>query len=293
MCLFPRKLKFSCESGYYTMEVPCGKCIECLHTRISDWCYRIKIEDSFSKHSLFVTLTYSDEFVPANGLEVTDLQKHFKRLRKRLTSVRYYALGEYGTNTERPHYHYILFSNDDIKYREFYSIVNESWTKGFIYIKPLTQGRIVYCVSYLLALHTPEGKNKPFTCMSKRPAIGFQALDNPQFVKQITDNKFSYVYSNGHKVHCPRYYKRKLSNERYSLIDYYLLNCFNCCKEYKQRKEYLKKFPYKVSDPVAFLDPHQRFLYSNDVIVYSKYIHDTNVHKDYIVKQRNKKTRIL
>lgn len=293
MCLFPKRIKVCVNDTPVYMDVPCGKCIECLRLRISDWCFRLKSEMSISKYALFVTLTYSDEFLPLNGLEVSDLQKHFKRVRKRIETFRYFGIGEYGTNFHRPHYHYILFTNDDIKYKDFFSLINSSWSKGFVYVKPLTIGRIVYCVSYLMAQSTPEGKNKCFTVMSKRPAIGSHLLENSSFVKQIIDNDFSFVYSKGHKVHCPRYYKRKLKTDGFSLIDYYLLNCKKCALEYNKRFEYLDKYPERVSDSRSFLSPFSRYLYSKDFENFSRYVHEENLHKDFTIKQRNKKTRLL
>lgn len=62
--------------------------------------------------SSFLSLTYSDEFLPAgNTLVKRDLQLFMKRLRKeRGDGVRFIACGEYGDTTLRPHYHIILFN---------------------------------------------------------------------------------------------------------------------------------------------------------------------------------------
>jgi len=54
-------------------------------------------------------------------LKKTDIQKFFKRLRKchgkKHKSIKYYAVGEYGGQTLRPHYHIVIF-NADINYFE-------------------------------------------------------------------------------------------------------------------------------------------------------------------------------
>ena len=78
--------------------------------------------------SVFITLTYDDKHLPANAsLRKSDLQKFFKRLRKRLgeRKIRYFACGEYGDQTQRPHYHAIIFglslSSDDKQ------LVKDSW----------------------------------------------------------------------------------------------------------------------------------------------------------------------
>lgn len=60
----------------------------------------------------FLTLTYSDEMLPSDGsVHVRELQLFMKRLRKAIApqKVRYYACGEYGDRTWRPHYHLVLF----------------------------------------------------------------------------------------------------------------------------------------------------------------------------------------
>ena len=62
-------------------------------------------------HNAYITLTYNDDHLPANGsLQPRDLQLFWKRLRKaRTPGIRYYACGEYGDQTARPHYHAIIF----------------------------------------------------------------------------------------------------------------------------------------------------------------------------------------
>lgn len=106
-CIYPYHLP---EIG---VDVPCGKCIQCRIQKRKEWAMRCYHElDSWDK-SIFVTLTYKD--LPPNGsISKKDLQKFFKRLRKSLgdRKIRYYASGEYGDRTHRPHYHIIIFGLD-------------------------------------------------------------------------------------------------------------------------------------------------------------------------------------
>jgi len=95
---------------------PCGKCPPCKKRRTSGWSFRLVKEGERSLSALFITLTYDTEYVPitSNGymsLDIKDLQKFFKRLRK-LTNekLKYYAVGEYGSTKMRPHYHIILYN---------------------------------------------------------------------------------------------------------------------------------------------------------------------------------------
>lgn len=106
------------------IEVPCGKCIGCLMDKSRDWANRLLLESLYHDQSWFVTLTYDDAHVPVSGytdefgeyvatsqtLRKRDVQLFMKRLRYyAVDKIRYYAAGEYGAETMRPHYHLILF----------------------------------------------------------------------------------------------------------------------------------------------------------------------------------------
>jgi len=63
----------------------------------------------------FITLTYSDDFLPSDrSLCLDDFQRFMKRLRKHFTgtSIRFFHCGEYGDRFERPHYHACIFGID-------------------------------------------------------------------------------------------------------------------------------------------------------------------------------------
>ena len=84
-------------------SVPCGKCVACLANRRAEWCARLKIEQSYSDWSLFVTLTYAPEYLPycpggKPGFNKRHLQLFLKSLRKSIgvKSLRYYIISEYG-----------------------------------------------------------------------------------------------------------------------------------------------------------------------------------------------------
>lgn len=92
--------------------VPCGRCIACRIQKRKEWSLRMLHEKESWNDTIFVTLTYSDKHLPANNsLVKKHLQDFFKRLRRDLNgrSIKYFACGEYGDNTHRPHYHAIIF----------------------------------------------------------------------------------------------------------------------------------------------------------------------------------------
>lgn len=71
-----------------------------------------------------------------NVLYYPDLQNFLKRLRKNVTKfsnspIRYYAVGEYGPEHYRPHWHIILYFNDKQISENIVSVVSQSWKYGF------------------------------------------------------------------------------------------------------------------------------------------------------------------
>jgi hypothetical protein len=94
------------------LDVPCGKCTNCRVQKREEWSLRCLHELTAHEDSIFVTLTYANEHVPKNmSLKKKHLQDFLKRLRKYISpdKIRYFACGEYGELSERPHYHLIIY----------------------------------------------------------------------------------------------------------------------------------------------------------------------------------------
>jgi len=98
--------------------VGCGQCIHCRANRRREWVLRILLELEKHEFNTFLTLTYDDVHLPGDqSLQPKHLTDFFKRLRKKVEyPIRYYAVGEYGEETERPHYHIALFGHPNCKY---------------------------------------------------------------------------------------------------------------------------------------------------------------------------------
>lgn len=143
----------------------------------------------------FVTLTYSDDQLPIDlSVSPREISLFSKRLRKaRGRQTRYFAVGEYGDTTGRPHYHLALFGQPqclrgrtDLRKQTCCPVCDEihkAWGKGAIEIAPLDQGSARYVARYTTKKWTRgdapglEGRLPEFARMSLRPAIGLSALD--------------------------------------------------------------------------------------------------------------------
>ena len=137
--------------------VNCGKCPPCTARRVSHWSFRLVYEARRHLSASFVTLTYSPENVPItdNGfmtLRKEDVQKFFKRLRKLHErypqhQIKYYAAGEYGTHTFRPHYHCIIFGAISDLFSVAWSLDNKPI--GYVHIGHVSEASVGYSLKYI------------------------------------------------------------------------------------------------------------------------------------------------
>lgn len=116
-----------------SLEIGCGQCVGCRLERSRQWANRCMLELEYHDSAYFVTLTYNEDYVPVSyyddpetgeafpsyTLRKKDFQDFMKRLRWSFPDdkIRFFACGEYGPETMRPHYHAILFGLhlDDLK----------------------------------------------------------------------------------------------------------------------------------------------------------------------------------
>ena len=200
--------------------LPCGKCAPCLKRRVSGWSYRLSKHEKEAQASFFVTLTYDTQYVPItnNGfmsLCKTDLQKFFKRLRKlhpKDSNIKYYAVGEYGGKTNRPHYHIILF-NADIK------LVEKAWKFGYIHNGQVSEASIGYTLKYVskagkIPMHQNDDRQKEFALMSKRIGTNYLTPNMVQWHKADLNNRMYCNLPDGKKIAMPRYYKDKIYTDQ-------------------------------------------------------------------------------
>lgn len=213
------------------ITVPCGKCAACLSNQRSDWTFRIKQELRVAKSAYFITLTYNDENVPyideTATLRKSDLQLFIKRLRRfhdmeveryqklvkgrylefKVPQIRYYAIGEYGPETLRPHYHGLFFNVSEEAIRE----IDKLWSLGFIKVGDVNTASIHYVTKYVInrKLDCP-GVESPFSIMSRRPGIGNSYINNinVRYHRQEKGQQFQVKNEGGIVQRMPRYYKQ-------------------------------------------------------------------------------------
>lgn len=131
----------------------------------AQWAIRCQHEAKLWDSNLFVTLTYDEASLPWHGsLEVSHMQKFLKRLRKNYDGdiaipetspkrpIRYFAAGEYGTKTDRAHWHVLLFNTTLPDYGTGTGIDLESmsrlWPYGHHRVDRFTAGRASYIAGY-------------------------------------------------------------------------------------------------------------------------------------------------
>ena len=147
----------------------------------------------------FITLTYDDEKLPEDGrLCKEDLQKFFKRYRKNLKQeIKYFACGEYGETTHRPHYHIVLFTNSVVDKQT----IAEQWQfNGHVDIKPCQESGLRYVIGYTLKKLRSDDT---FQVCSK--GLGLQLLKDSKKIRQD-----GYVTYKGVKYNIPRYILDKM-----------------------------------------------------------------------------------
>lgn len=211
--------------------VPCNKCPKCIKRRVSAWSFRLMQQELVSSSAHFITFTYATENMPftSNGYPTCtkrDLQLFFKRLRKadRTPNIKYYAVGEYGGKTKRPHYHALLFNADVNK-------VDSAWGLGHIYCGSVTGASIGYTLKYMsknkraFKLSSGDDRVPEFALMSKGLGANYLTEEMIQWHAIDLENRMYCTTYDGIKLSMPRYYKDKLysDEERRAIANAYAI----------------------------------------------------------------------
>jgi hypothetical protein len=196
-------------------------------------------ELEYHDSAVFVTLTYDDDHVldVDGSIRRDEFQNFMKRLRERVSPRRlmYYACGEYGGKTGRPHFHAIIFglkmcgdcSSCSTWRRGFGKGPTDgsdcehlllAWDRGMVHVGDVTRGSCRYVADYLQK-NVGEvdfgGREKAFSLMSK--GIGKRwMMDHLDQVEKLELQK-----GTRKRVGVPRYYRKKLIDlHSESMFDY-------------------------------------------------------------------------
>lgn len=212
---------------YYKMKyrkvdmIPCGKCVECRLNHARDKANQMILEKKLypEEQCWFLTLTYADENIPFHktvetdtgvihegiSLNKEDAQKFIKRLRATyqrkynvpVGKIRYVLVGEYGSQTHRPHYHAIVYGLplDQTKLKKIkenelgqtlwtHPEIEKIWGKGYIVIGRVTWESCCYVARYMMKkqygqdswYYGAAGCIPEFITQSLKPAIGREYL---------------------------------------------------------------------------------------------------------------------
>lgn len=209
--------------------VPCGRCIGCRLERSRQWAVRCVLESKSHENNVFLTLTYSDEELVIGFVRPTLYPRHltlfFKRLRKRFgDGIRYFACGEYGDKSHRPHYHACVFGLDfDDKilcstsggFNLYHSnILDDIWKHGYCTIGEFSFETAAYTARYIMNKHLGDDAQyynthaiePEFVRMSRRPGLGSAWYD--EFYNDVFPSDIMIV-RDGIKQKPPRYFFEK------------------------------------------------------------------------------------
>jgi len=234
------------------LELPCGRCMDCKIRRSQDWSTRAQHEATLHQKNSFITLTFSDEGLALRELQhgthpydlaVQDWQLFAKRLRKQLNyhglgKLRFFQVGEYGDEQQRPHYHALVFGQDfketeidrwkdDAGHPVWTSrIVEKCWPYGFHEIKEMAPEAIAYVCKYVQKKLYGERRKRALervdsgsgecvtvrdelATMSRKPGIGHD------WWKKFKNDAFpdDFVVIQGKKLPVPKYYYQQLEKE--------------------------------------------------------------------------------
>lgn len=222
------------------------------------------IQEKKCDSAMFVTLTWDTDHVPIsrNGfmtLQKKPLQDFFKRLRKLSTlQLKYYAVGEYGGKTRRPHYHLILFNSNAAN-------VIKAWTLGgkpigHCHFGDVNGASVGYTLKYMtkpskIPLHRNDDRLREFSLMSKGLGADYLSPAMVQYHKNDLNDRMNCVLPDGKIIAMPRYYKDKIYTEQerknvawYAIVENIKREAERLAegvKQYGSEAEYIRAKTYK------------------------------------------------
>lgn len=214
------KRGYMTEGGYH--KVPCGKCAFCLTNKRSAWMFRIVHEMRHQQvPGYFLTLTYDEKHVQRVGpqgqlsLRFYDVQLYFKRLRQAKYYAKYICVGEYGSDTQRPHYHMLLWTDAPVNFLESnWKSSKDDSRMGSIHFGKLTVASAMYTLKYIIQpkvrTSVDDPREKTRAQFSKGLGLSYLTTEVYEWHTLCEDDPEMFSVIDGKKVALPRYYKNKI-----------------------------------------------------------------------------------
>ncbi|WNK13243.1 MAG: replication initiator protein [Microvirus sp.] len=259
MCISPIHLKLK------EAEVPCGKCPHCISRKVSAWSFRLMQETKYSTTAYFITLTYDEKNLRYKDLTTRptlfkrDIQLFIKRLRKTHTDprpIKYYAVGEYGEKTWRPHYHIIIFNAAMQK-------IQPAWNLGQIHYGTVTEASVGYTLKYITkqkpTKYALRNRNQQFTLQSKGLGKEYLTKGMVSWHKKEIPTRAYCNLTDGKKITMPRYYKEKI----YTPEDRKAIQIASSLLRDKQRKQFNANFNVNYHNLTAAVENYRNNIIYN------------------------------
>lgn len=238
------------------ITVPCGKCEACLQRVKMSWANRLIEHGRKITNKFFCDLTYDELSLPLLNIESNDVKpasyyldfsysrcysdlvdsldrkvyipslwkqevvKFIKRLRKSFPwKFSYWLCGEYGSERNRPHYHFLFFvdcpagiilGHDDI-----YAFIAGAWQRGYTSVFPVSDKDIRYTCKYSLKQTMPDDfpAQKPFMLCSKGIGRNYAESSAAKSFHADSVDRMYYPLDNGCKSLMPRYWRERLFSD--------------------------------------------------------------------------------
>lgn len=263
-------------------KVPCGKCAFCLQSKRSQWMFRIYYEMKTQQYpGWFITLTYNEKFVERApdgrlSLRFKDVQLFFKKLRKAGHYAKYVCVGEYGSQTLRPHYHVLLWTScPAVELEKFWTVEwkGKAHSLGSLHVGAITMASAMYALKYIIQPKQAavDGIEKTRAQFSKGLGLGYLSDRIYEYHSGDPDSGNFVGMVDGRTVAIPRYYRLKIFTKWQ-------------CREERRRLSYVK---WKEQRKLY------RMLRSKGVKKIRKYLEALNVVRARRIIEKSKFTETL
>lgn len=147
-----------------------------------------------------------------------DITQYMKRIRKEHDKMKhiegwkplkYYAVGEYGGKTKRPHYHAIIFNVSEY-------LIKKQWKHGFCHVGNVTAKSVAYTLKYIskdsqVPCHDRDDRVKETSQMSKGLGLDYLTEEMTAWHHADVPNRVYYPDADI-KRSLPKYYKKRIYN---------------------------------------------------------------------------------